>query len=170
MVPAQTIRGVVLDDSTRMPVEGATVTLLNLRGTPASRPPSRSDSAGRFSVYAAEAGRYRLRVVRIGYQPLTSGEIELGSAAVVVDVSLRIAAHATKLGTVVVTATSRLSRDELMSHVGYELRRAKGNGKFIDSIELHDLMRHTIGYHFEDARLRFGIELSATHNLKVKVM
>ena len=89
---------------------------------------------------------------------------------VVADVSLRMAANATKLGTVVVTAPLRVGRDELMSHVGYELGRAKGNGKFIDSIELHDLMRHTIGYHFEDARLRFGIELSATHNLKVKVM
>jgi hypothetical protein len=59
-----------------------------------------------------------------------------------------------------VTGTTRLSRDELLSHVGYELRRAKGNGKFIDSIELHDLKRHPIGFYLEDNAIRFGLEFS----------
>ena len=55
-----------------------------------------------------------------------------------VDIELRMTPTTTKLGTVVVTATRRLTRDELMSHIGYELRRAKGQGKFIDSVELFD--------------------------------
>ena len=133
---AQTIRGVVVADSTNLPLASAIITLLNSRGQDAGKPAVRSDSLGRFTIHAGDIGRYRVRATRIGYQPVTSGNLTFQFGGHVHDVTLVMSAAPTKLGTVTITGTTRLTNLELLSHVGFDLRRSKGNGKFLDSLQL----------------------------------
>jgi hypothetical protein len=157
---AQTVRGVVVDDSSKAPLDGALITLLNTRGAEAGKPAVRSDSLGRFIIHAGDMGRYRLRVTRIGYSALTSDDIELTFGGRIVEVTLGLTAAAARLGTVVVTSTRSLTRNELMSYVGFDLRRSKGSGKFLDSTELARVGRQLVGMLImEDLRTHFGLEV-----------
>jgi hypothetical protein len=159
-IDAQTLRGVVVDDSSKAPLRDAVVTLLDIRGAETGMPSARSDSLGRFTIHAGQPGRYRARVTRIGYQPLTSDDINLAIGGTVTRLTLGMAGVATRLGTVVVGATTRLSRDELLSYVGFDLRKTRGVGKFMDSLDLARLKRQPIGHALtEDLRLQFGTEI-----------
>jgi hypothetical protein len=155
---AQTIRGVVVDDSTKLPLESAVITILNTRGAELGKPSARSDSLGRFTVHAGELGRYQVRVTRIGYQPLTSQNISFNFSAQVAVVTLNMTAAPASLGRVVVTGTTRLTNVELMSHVGFELRRSKGDGKFLDTNALATYGRQPAYGLLEDNRALFGLE------------
>jgi hypothetical protein len=158
---AQTVRGVVVDDSSKAPLRDAVVTLLNTRGAEIGKPPVRSDSLGRFTLHAGDMGRYRVRVTRIGYQPLTSENLVFSFGGHVQNLTLAITSAPAKLGTVVVTGTTRLTNNELMSHVGYDLRKSKGEGKFIDSAELARYGREPAAWVLENNRGLYGIEFVA---------
>jgi hypothetical protein len=138
----QMFRGVVLDDSTKQPLASAVLTLLDGSGREvAGRQPVRSDSVGRFSIPAPGSGRYRLRVTRIGYAPLTSAPVNfLGGEAATL--TLAMSAVATRLGSVVVTERRRLNGYELLSDLGFELRRSKNVGRFLDTADLKEYKRH----------------------------
>ncbi len=71
---AQVVRGTVQDPAAN-PVPGVVVTLLDTAGTLVVRTMSATDGA--FSLRAPVAGRYRLRTLRIGFQPVTSGVFAL---------------------------------------------------------------------------------------------
>ena len=161
---AQTIRGVVVDDSSKVPLSSAVITLLNNRGAEIGKPSVRSDSLGRFIIHAGDMGRYQVRVTRIGYQPLTSGNISFGFGGAVANVTLNMTAAATKLGRVVVTGTARLTNAELMSHVGFDLRKSKGQGKFMDSTELARYGRDAAGAMLIENKVLFGLEFVADAN------
>jgi hypothetical protein len=158
-IQAQTVRGTVTDESTRLPLASAIITLLDDRGSAGSRRQVRSDSLGRFTVHAGELGRYQIRVTRIGYRPLTSPTIALNSSAQVAEVTLGMTADTTRLGTVTVTGTTRLNTYELMSYVGFELRMSKGNGKFMDSVDLASRKRQPIRSLFEFEHMLLGLEI-----------
>jgi hypothetical protein len=121
-----------------MDAEVAVVRLLTDRGLDARRNPVRTDSLGRFTLHVGKLGRFRLHVTRIGYSPLTSADIAFTGGGEVKSVSLAISASTLRLGSVVVSGVRRYSNSELMTHVGYELRRSRGVGKFMDSLELSD--------------------------------
>jgi hypothetical protein len=158
---AQSIRGVVVDDSTKRPLESAVVTLLNNRGVDLGKPPVRTDSLGRFMLHAGELGRYQVRVTRIGYQPLTSSNISLSFGGQVANVTLNMAVAPTRLGRVVVTGTTRLTNADLMTHVGFDLRRAKGEGKFLDSANMTTYGRAPASEMLIDNKVLFGLEFVA---------
>jgi hypothetical protein len=101
----------------------------------------RSDSLGRFIIHAPGSGRYSLRVTRIGYTPLTSTAVTFvgGEAATL---TLAMSSVPQRLGSVVVTERRRLNGYELLSEVGFELRRSKGVGHFLDTTILKDYKRH----------------------------
>jgi hypothetical protein len=131
---AQTIRGVVVDDSTKLPVEGASVMLLDASSSEIARS-TRSDSAGNFTLHAARPGSYRLRAVRIGYQPLTSETVKLGIGQLTV-MRLRMTTLAQRLIPVRITERRSLTAAELMSSTGFDLRESKGLGMFLSGSRL----------------------------------
>jgi hypothetical protein len=135
-------RGVVRDDSTRRPLPGAVVSLLDGSGKELGKS-ARADSLGQYMLSAATAGTYRVRATRIGHTPLTSNSMALLGAQVIT-LNLAMSAVAVRLGTVVVAERRRLNRDELMSTVGYELRRSHGVGLFLDPAFLAAYKGHAI--------------------------
>jgi hypothetical protein len=159
VLAAQTFRGTVVDDSSKVPLRDAIVTLLTNRGVEVGKPPVRTDSLGRFTLHAGEMGRYQLRVQRIGYQPLTSPVVNFSFGGHVHVLSLEMSAAPAKLGKVVVTASTRLTNTELMSYVGFDLRRSKGNGKFMDSTALDLYKTMPVAWVLEENRTLFGLEV-----------
>ncbi len=146
---AQTFRGTVVDDSTGRPLDNATVTALDAKGQPLDRPAARTDSLGRFTLHIGVQGKYQLRVNRIGYLPLTSNTVTF-NGGLIVTVTLRLTASAIKLGTIVVTESRRLNRLELMSITGYELRKSRGLGLFLDTLDLKQFNRFPLSWLLED--------------------
>ncbi len=154
---AQTFRGVVLDDSTKRPLESAMLTLLDSKGVDMGRAAVRSDSAGRFVLHAPAPGKYSLRVARIGYAPLKSVTVSFqGGEAVTMN--LAMSAVLQRLGTVVVTDRRRLNGNELLSDLGFELRRSKGNGHFLDTLDLAVFTKHPLD---ETLQLYGGLGLTS---------
>ena len=138
---AQVIRGLLLDDSTNVPVAGATVVLLDEGGAVRGR--SLTDTAGVF-VLGAELGIHRLRAERLGYGTKLSPAFRVSDPDTL-RVTFRIGGEAVRLPPLVVTATRRPGR-ELFSE-----RMARGEGvhltpEMVDSLrpEMHvgEIFRH----------------------------
>ena len=72
--PTQTIRGVVIDSQTGMPIEFASIILEN------SGSGSTTDSLGRFGIKAVPVGRYNMRVSYLGYKTKIMPEIVVSSS------------------------------------------------------------------------------------------
>ncbi len=83
--PSQTIRGVVIDEDTQIPLIGATVTLLNtepINGTS-------TDIEGIYRLEDIPIGRVNLMVSYIGYQDKLLSNIEVNSAKeILLDIAL----------------------------------------------------------------------------------
>ncbi len=131
---AQTIGGKVLEDSTRVPISGATVSVLRLGEQPAARvePPGsvRTDSAGGFVLALGAPGRFVLRITHPSYTTVQSDTLVLEKDEVV-SVELRLARYAIPLKPLVVTARTdrRLQafRQRVLKHYafGHFLPRAE---------------------------------------------
>ena len=139
---AQSVRGVVVDDSTKLPVEGATITLVDAASAEVVRT-TRSDSSGNFMVHAGRPGTYRVRAARIGYQPLTSEAVRLGIGQLAV-MRLRMATLAQRLVPVRITERRPLKAAELMSTTGFDLRESKGLGMFLSGDRLTSLKQENL--------------------------
>jgi hypothetical protein len=74
LLSAQTIRGTVVDRSD-VPVHGVVVLLLDSASSIVSR--DLSDESGAFRVVGPRSGHYRLRTLRIGFQPVTSEAVRM---------------------------------------------------------------------------------------------
>ena len=79
-VAAQTVSGTVLEEGSAEPVIGALVILLDEHGT--RRTAALSDDHGAFTLAAPGAGRYQVRVERIGLRSTTSPWIEVAAGEV----------------------------------------------------------------------------------------
>ncbi|HTJ21418.1 MAG TPA: carboxypeptidase-like regulatory domain-containing protein [Gemmatimonadaceae bacterium] len=75
-VHAQTITGSVVLPDSATPARGVIVLALDARGTEVAR--GLTGSAGRFQLRAPATGRYRLRVLRIGYRPTEGPTVDAG--------------------------------------------------------------------------------------------
>src|SRR6185312_12245799 len=106
-VGAQTIRGTVVDEDSKLPIAAVLVTMLDDAGTDLL-PGVRTDSLGNFIVHAARAGTWRVKAMRIGYSPVTSDPVSLivGGLAVV---RLRMTTVAQRLIPVQIIETRQLS-------------------------------------------------------------
>ena len=133
-VAAQTIRGVVVDDSTDQALESVLLTLIDPDGKEVS-PGSRSNDGGGFILQAPSGGRWQVRAVRIGYARVTSAPVAVKTAEVV---TMRIAMSpaSQRVDPVTVTDRRRYSIGELMSTHGFELRRTQPGGTFYTAEEL----------------------------------
>ncbi len=75
---AQVVRGTVVDAAQR-PVAGVVVALLDSTQSVVAR--ALTDDAGEYRVLAPRAGTYRLRTLRVGYQPTQSATQVLGAGS-----------------------------------------------------------------------------------------
>ncbi len=75
---AQVVGGVVLEEGSEAPVDGAMVVLLDPGGSAVRR--VLSDATGRFTLTAERAGPHRIRVDRIGYESLTTPPFDVPAA------------------------------------------------------------------------------------------
>ncbi len=98
---AQTVGGVVLEDSTRMPIGGADVSVLSEAGD-AGRAVT-TDSLGAFHIKLDSASTIRLRVSHPSYRPFTSDTVEVDKGEAVT-VELHLGRDAIALKPLVVTA------------------------------------------------------------------
>jgi hypothetical protein len=131
---AQTVRGNIIDESTKLPVAEVVVTLVDNVGSPVA-PTVRSDSAGNFIVHASRPGTYRVNASRIGYRALRSDPVSLSLGQLVV-LRLRMTTVAQQLVPIRVVERRALKLDELMSTSGFDLRESKGAGRFLNAQEL----------------------------------
>jgi hypothetical protein len=154
---SQTVRGVVVDDSTQGPLSGAVVTLLKGATPVPGRSPVRTDSLGRFTLHVGEMGGYSVRINRIGYEQLTSPVVNFAYGGQVHTLTLAMSVVPARLGSVVVSGITRYTNSELMTHVGFELRRSRGVGKFADSLDMVEFKRQPVSFLLDNNRARFGL-------------
>ena len=143
---AQSVKGVIIDESNQMAIEGVLVALIDGDGREVPRT-VRSDSGGAFIVHAHRPGSYRVRATRIGYRPITSDPVSLNIGQVAV-VRLRMVTIAQQLIAVRVVERRPMTAAELMSTTGFDLRESKGLGMFIGTERLaamgHDGVREIL--------------------------
>ena len=126
----QAITGVVVEDSTKVPIAGATVTAL---GSGGGSPRSvQTDSTGKFRI-ALDSGVYRLRVEQPGYLTVNSDTVSLDEDDVVT-VELRLARQAIPLEPLVVTA-----RVDRRIAAFYQRVRKSGWGRFMTRADIERL-------------------------------
>lgn len=126
---AQIIHGKLVADGLNTPIDGATVTLLDTRGNELDRIVL-TNKNGAFAMRVT-AGRYMLRIRRIGYSPLTTPVITLADNDVF-EGTYRISPVAVRLATQRITARPNLEwgRD------GWTRRKALGQGVFLARADL----------------------------------
>ena len=90
---AQTVTGVVVEEGSGIPVDGAMVILFDGAAEPVNR--SLTDGLGRYILKARAPGVHSLRVDRIGYRSVTSGSFTVGPGGVTHDVQIPV--HAIEL-------------------------------------------------------------------------
>jgi hypothetical protein len=139
---AQTIRGVTFDAITQLPIPDAIVALLDSAGRDVGIR-TRSSTAGSFVLVAHTPGRYRVMATRIGYQPLVSVMPPLKTADLA-SVRMPMVVLAQQLSKVEIVARRRLTLTDLMSPLGFDVRRAKGFGRTLDSAQLNGQQLNTV--------------------------
>ena len=125
LLPAQTLRGTVVDSSTSQPLPSVIVELVHADGQVVARGESQRD--GRFSVRARDPGAYRVRAHLIGFRPFESPALILAPRRDTT-LELRLAAVPVQLEGV----TVEVVQDELLLQRGYYRRRESERGTFLD--------------------------------------
>jgi hypothetical protein len=130
------VHGVVLDDSTGLPVAGAAVTLKNQNGHDEAR--ARTDERGAFSITLRRAGGVWVESSAAGYLPSESRALTLAPDDTV-QLELRLSRQRVLLAPVRVVAASRqLLRDAQLA--GFEWRRRSAvRGRFMGPEEIRRL-------------------------------
>src|ERR1700741_594986 len=108
---AQIVEGKVIDRANGMGVGEASVEILRENGRAASR--TRTDSLGNFFLAVVEAGQYRIRASRVGYQTSTSLPVEV-EARQTVRADMQISRSEVVLDPLVVTARSAPPRSRTL--------------------------------------------------------
>jgi hypothetical protein len=141
---AQIIHGKLVAEGLNLPIDGATVQLLDARGNELNRV-MQTNVKGTFAM-RLDPGRYMLRIRRIGYNPLTTAVIELGENQVY-EATYRVSPVAVRLATQRVTERPNLEwgRD------GFDRRKALGTGGiFLTRAELSTKDQRDITWLFRD--------------------
>ncbi|HEY9228460.1 MAG TPA: carboxypeptidase-like regulatory domain-containing protein [Gemmatimonadaceae bacterium] len=155
---AQTIRGTVLDETSKLPVASVLLTLVDELGTEIL-PGVRSDSLGAFMLHAARAGTWRVKAMRIGYAPVGSEPVALAVGGLAV-MRLRMTTVAQRMIPVQIVEQRMLSASELMSTTGFDLRASRGSGKFLSGERLaamgRDGVREILATFFQPTLIVFN--------------
>lgn len=114
---AQTVRGVVLDAETGLPVPAVALTLRDAAGIAVAR--ADSDEDGRFNLVSPQSGLHTLEAERLGYAPVEPQEMELYRD--LLEVELRISSSPIAVDPITVTGR-RLDPRHDLSLEGMRLR------------------------------------------------
>lgn len=129
---AQALAGRVLDGDSFVPIPGAIVTLTDADGDILLTTVTDADGAFALDEPEPPAGSYRLMVDRVGYGRADAAiAFEAGRT---VDVDVLLTTTAIPLDPVVVTEKRR----PRLADVGFEQRRGRGIGIFIDRTEIEE--------------------------------
>jgi hypothetical protein len=120
---AQTIRGVVVEDSTRVPVDGVTVELL--APDSAAVDSARTDSTGTFVLSPGRPGSYALRVTPLPYEAAPI-PLEVGPAETL-QLELRVGRTTVPLEPLVV----EVHRDRQLAEFYDRMNNHRGFGHFL---------------------------------------
>jgi len=140
---AQTVRGRLLEAGTEAPLAAATVLLLT--GDSADRVVARgvTDDQGHFQLRVPAPGSYRLRITRLGYQPVISQPLDLAPGDQPLDVEVHISPVPILLDPVTIVFERPASESSLhLENAGfYERRRRYGReglglGEFLQREEI----------------------------------
>lgn len=141
---AQSVRGQVIDQASKVAVVEAAVLLLTEQRVEVAR--GVTDSTGRFTLVAPRQGRYRVRFERLGYRPVLTQAFQLRSGETA-EYGLEVAPLAPfTLDTV--TVEGRLVPPVKLA--GFYRRREQGFGEFVTREEIErwdprvvtDVVRH----------------------------
>lgn len=145
---AQTVKGMVREQSDGRPVAGALVTLLGMGGAARARSLTRDD--GGYALTAPTAGVYRLRVERIGYSATTSPPLHLVAGETLIYDPIA-AVHSVSLNGIVVHGKRRCvvrpAEGEAVATVWDEARKAL-------EIARRTSRRHLVAYDLRTYRQR----------------
>jgi hypothetical protein len=134
----QVVRGRIVDVAANQPIRLAVLELLDDRGDVQSR--AESDSTGSFRLRGWLAAKYRVRATALGYQPVTSDLLEVGTGDEF-ELTIRLAPAAVPIDPITVVSRSRSSLTEIALK-GYLDRRDAGRrigmGRFLDRGEIEE--------------------------------
>jgi hypothetical protein len=133
---AQVVRGRVLEAGTSQPIRLATLELLDDRQKVLVS--ATADSSGAFRLRGWLAAKYRVRASALGYQPVTSEILELGTGEEF-ELNIRMAADAVPLEPITVVSRARSSLTDIAMRGYYDRRdsgRRIGMGRFLDRGEI----------------------------------
>ena len=154
-LPAQAVRGIVIDSVSRMPVGSGFVVLLDSSGFEVAR--SLSDRDGRFSLRAPSPGLYRLRSERIGFRAFLSEPLDLSDGQIL-DFTLSVAALAVRLATLVVRGRDRCSANPEQGAntllIWEEIRKALAATAWGDAQELFHYKQYSYRRNLNERRNR----------------
>jgi hypothetical protein len=124
----QAIAGTVVEDSTKVPLPGAAVTVLRPEGEALGT--AQADSLGRFRIPLDSAGRFRLRVEQPGYRTVNSDTVSVEDEEVLT-VELRMARQAVPLEPLVV-----ITRVDRRITAFYDRVRRGGFGHYLTRADI----------------------------------
>lgn len=150
-VAQSAVHGHVLDDETGQPVAGAALELITAAGAPIAS--TFADEAGLFQFRGLPAGRYTLRVGRLGYR---AARIELQTNDTL-EITLRLSVAAVALEPLEVETTQSWSRANPALR-DFERRRSTGTGATF--LTRDQIARHAGGSIIDLLRLVPGIKIS----------
>lgn len=136
---AQTVQGRLIDDATGAPVAEAQVRVQEESGGAPRDVVTAADGA--FTLDLPRAGRYALRVTRLGYQPLSALGVEV-AAGDTLDLEVRIAVGAVPLAPLTVTSRRAPPMDPGLERRGFYARRTAYGRLGARFLDRGDLARH----------------------------
>jgi Carboxypeptidase regulatory-like domain/TonB-dependent Receptor Plug Domain len=144
---AQTVHGRVIERGSDQPITAATV---ELRVGDMVRARTETDPDGQFDIEIPGAGDYRLSAARVGYVPLLSEQLRVGSLDSL-DVLFHMTSDAVMLQPVEVTAGKRFTAPQIESF--YERATARRQGRFMTreqisgmrAVRTSDVLRRVAG-------------------------
>jgi len=153
---AQALLGLVREDSSRMPVAGAEVTLFDIDDRQAGT--TLTDSVGRFRIGAPSSGRYTIHVTHVAFTRFVSDPVEIGTSETV-EIEIRLGRAVIPIEPLVVTARNR--ETGRLSEFHQRLRQ-RNFGHFVTRMDLErrahahvtDVIRTIPGVTMQSVRAR----------------
>lgn len=160
-VPAQVVRGFVVDESLGRPLAGVHVELLDAAGTP--RDDAFTGSDGSFTLRSPAAGGYRIRAEFLAADSVVVRRVDV--AAEGAQVLIRMPMEPLELPPIVVEVGSWHRR---LDRVGFYRREQRGFGHFFTEEEIEerrpfyttDLLRMLPGVNVVPRRGGYGMDVS----------